>query len=181
MNRILSTGLASAMLVGGLVATASPASAAPLACPDAGMKGYKISDKSTVYKATNLKSDWFLDRDKPTLGYESNRTGTVSASGTAGVEAEAGAIFAKASASFSVTVGKEWSKSQTWQYSATAENKPGKTKVRLIMTHESKKFKARKWVIVNGPGGACKTSWQWSKWFTAPVKKNNNVWKLEYA
>jgi len=179
MNRILSTGLASAMLVGGLVATASPASAAAQGCTEAGQKGYKISDKSTVYKGTNLRSDWFLDKDKPTLGYESNKTGTVSASGTAGVEAEAGAIFAKASTSFSVTVGKEWSKSQTWSYSATAVNKAGKTKVRLIMTHEAKKFKARKWVIVNS-NGACKTSWKWTKWFTAPVKKNNNVWKLEY-
>jgi hypothetical protein len=180
MNRILSTGLASAMLVGGLVATASPATAAAQACPDEGMKGYKISNKSTVYKATNLKSDWFLDRDKPTIGYSSNKTGTVSASGTAGVTAEAGAIFAKASTSFSVTVGKSWSKSQTWSYSATAVNKSGKSKVRLIMTHEAKKFKARKWVIINGPNGACKTDWKWTKWFTAPVKKNNNVWKLEY-
>ena len=122
--------------------------------------GYSISDKSTVYKATNLASDWFLDKDKPTLGYSSNKTGTVSASGTAGVTAEVGAIFAKASTSFSVTVGKTWSKSQTWSYSATAVNKAGKTKVRLIMTHEAKKFKARKYVITNGSGGTCHTTWE---------------------
>ncbi|MFJ9355861.1 hypothetical protein [Streptomyces mirabilis] len=180
MNRLVGTGLASAMLVSGLVATAAPASAAPMGCPDAGDKGYAISDKSTLYKATNLHSEWFKDVDKPTIGYTSSKTGTLTAEGTAGVEAETGAIFAKASVSFSVTVGKSWSKSSSWNYSATAVNKAGKTKVRLTMFHEAKKFKAKKWIIVNASNGTCKTQWKWTKWFTAPVKKDSQVWGLEY-
>lgn len=173
MNRILSTGLASAMLVGGLVATASPASAS---CPEVGEKYYKITNKSTVRKSTNLHSEWMYDNLGGTLKYNQSTTAEVNASGTAGVEAEAGAIFAKASASFSVTVGGSWSKSSSWEYEIPAKNKAGKTKVRMTMFHEAKKFKVTK-TVIKAP---CRVVKVWSKWITAPVKKDSNVWGLEW-
>ncbi|GHE32759.1 hypothetical protein [Streptomyces capitiformicae] len=180
MNRIIGTGIASALLIGGTVASAAPASAAAQGCADVGMKGYKISNVSTLYKGTNIYSDWVDDTIKHSISYTKTKTGTVHASGTVGVEAEVGAIFAKAKTSASITVGKQWSKTQSWNYTFWPKNKAGKTKVRAILTHESKKFKVRKWVIVASSGGACKTSWKWTKWITAPVKKDSNVWRLQY-
>ncbi|WP_030929394.1 hypothetical protein [Streptomyces sp. NRRL S-646] len=178
MNRTIASGLTSALLVGGLAVGTSSASAAPMGCTDAGHKGYTISDKSTVYPGTNLFSDWVPDTNS-SVSYEHSATGTLTASGTAGVEAEAGAIFAKASTSFSVTVGKSWSHSQSWTYTLHPTDKAGKKWVRMRLFHEAKKFKAQKWIVVN-QGGACKTQTVWTKWFTAPVTKNSNYWNLEY-
>ncbi|BBC33206.1 hypothetical protein SGFS_045000 [Streptomyces graminofaciens] len=178
MRKIAGSAIASVIVAGGLVGLSGTPAFAGCA-PDRGT-GYTIFAKSTVYKATNLKSDWVFDKTKPTISYNENKTSTVSASGTAGVEAEAGVIFAKASTSFSVTVGGEWSKGSSWNYELPAENKPGKTKVRMVMYHEAKKFKTRKytWTL----GGNCKTTkkTKWTKTFVAPVKRNNNVWGLEY-
>lgn len=178
MNRAIAAGLTSTLLVGGLAAGTSSASAAPMGCSDAGHKGYTISNKSTVYPGTNLASDWVPDT-RADISYDQHATGTWTASGTAGVEAEAGAIFAKASTSFSVTVGKSWSHSEGWTYTLHPKDKAGKTLVRMRLFHEAKKFKAQKWIVVN-QSGACKTQTVWTKWFTAPVTKNSNVWGLEY-
>ena len=66
-------------------------------------------------------------------------------------------IFAKASTSFSLAVGKTWTKSDTWTYAATVKRKPGKTKGRLMMFHEAKSFTAHKYRVYTGAGGACKS------------------------
>jgi hypothetical protein len=178
VRKIASTLITTAVVAGGIVGgVASPASAA---CPPDRGTGYRITDKSTVSKPTNLHSEWMYDNLGGNLTYNHTATATVSASGTAGVTAEAGAIFASASVSFSVTVGKTWSKSNSWTYSIPAKNKAGKTKVRMTMFHESKKFKATKFTYYYD--GHCKyhESKKWSKWFTAPVKKDANVWGLEW-
>ncbi|MFI2430751.1 hypothetical protein [Streptomyces sp. NPDC018693] len=178
MKKIVSSALVSALLAGGVVTlAAAPASAA---CAPSPGKGYRITNKSTVSKPTNLHSEWMYDNLGGTLTYNEAKTAEVNASGTAGIEAEAGAIFAKASTSFSVTVGGSWSKTSNWTYSIPAKNKAGKTKVRMTMFHESKKFKATKYTYYYD--GNCKYHEKivWSKWITAPVKKNSNVWGLEW-
>ncbi|MEU1517023.1 hypothetical protein ABZ490_33580 [Streptomyces sp. NPDC005811] len=178
MLRISSALVTTAVVAGGIVTgVAAPASAA---CAPSPGTGYHITNKSTVSRPTNLHSEWMYDNLGGTLTYNHTRTATVSASGTAGVEAEAGVIFAKASTSFSVTVGKSWSKSNSWSYSIPAKNKAGKTKVRMTMFHESKKFKATKYSYYYD--GHCKyhETTKWSKWFVAPVKADANVWGLEW-
>ncbi|MFJ6724575.1 hypothetical protein ACIQPQ_06605 [Streptomyces sp. NPDC091281] len=178
MLRSASSVVSIAVLASGIVAgTAASASAA---CAPSPGKGYRISNKSTVSQPTNLHSEWMYDNLGGNLTYNKTSTATVSASGTVGVEAEAGAIFAKASTSFSVTVGKAWTKSSSWTYSIPAKNKAGKTKVRMTMFHESKKFKATKYTYRYDSRCRYQEKTVWSKWFTAPVKKDANVWGLEW-
>ncbi|WP_149185151.1 hypothetical protein [Streptomyces sp. TRM49041] len=175
MRRAFSVALTTAVLSGGIVVgTAAPASAR---CIDTGTY-YSIINKKTVWKPTNVHSDWA----KPgvTISYAKNKTGTWSATGTATVGADAGVVFAKASTSFSVAVGKSWSQSDTWTYAATVQKKKGKTRGRLMMYHESKSFTAHKYRVVTGAGGACKTKTVYKANITAPVKKNSNLWGIQY-
>ncbi|MCX4789121.1 MULTISPECIES: hypothetical protein [unclassified Streptomyces] len=177
MKRAIATLASTALLGAGLVgATAAPASAGAM-CD--GPAFYSIGDKKTVWVNTNIHSDW----GKPgvTLGYTKNRTGTWTATGTATVGAEAGVIFAKASTSFSVSLGKSWSKSDTWSYSATVQKKKGKTMGRLMMQHEAKGFSVTKYRWVPKSGGTCKKEKVWKKSNNvAPVKKNSNLWGIQY-
>ncbi|GHE32717.1 hypothetical protein [Streptomyces capitiformicae] len=181
MKRLVGTTLATVVVAGGLVgATSAPAFAG--CAPERGTK-YTIYNKSTVYKGTNLASTWmdFRSAESVTVSYEDNNTASWNASGTAGIEAEAGVIFAKASTSFSVTIGKEWSKSKSWNYSMTAKKPKGKKQVRMRYFHEAKKFSVHKqtWVI----NGNCKTLYttKWRKTIVGPAKRSSNdVWRLEY-
>lgn len=178
MRKLASSVVTTAIVAGGMVGgVAAPTSAA--CAPNPG-KGYKITNKSTVQKSTNLHSDWMYDHLGGNLTYNATSTAEVNASGTAGVEAEAGAIFAKASASFSVTVGGSWSRSSSWEYSIPAKNKAGKTKVRMTMFHESKKFKVRKYTYRYNANCKYVEKTVWTKWMVAPVKSNSNVWGLEW-
>ncbi|MFE7359256.1 hypothetical protein ACFU8Q_40855 [Streptomyces sp. NPDC057543] len=177
MKRAIATLVSTAMLGAGVVgATASPASAGEI-CDAPPV--YTIGDKKTVWVNTNIHSDW----GKPgvTLGYTKNRTGTWTATGTATVGAEAGVIFAKASSSFSVSLGKSWSKSDTWSYSATVQKKKGKTMGRLMMQHEAKGFSVTKYRFAAKAGGHCQKVKVWKKSNNvAPVKKNSNLWGIQY-
>lgn len=175
MRRALSAALTTVVLSGGIiVSTAAPAAAA---CDQTGTY-YSILNKKTVWKPTNVHSDWA--RPGVTISYSKNKTGTWTATGTATVGADAGVIFAKASASFSVSVGKSWSQSDTWTYSATVKKKPGKTRGRLMMYHEAKGFTAHKYRVFTGRGGVCKTETIYKANITAPVKKNSNLWGIQY-
>lgn len=178
MKRVISTIVSAALLGAGVVAgTAAPASAGAR-CDDSPI--YSIGDKKTVWKATNLHSDW--GRPGITLRYESKAEATTTASGTATVGTEAGVIFAKASASLSVTVGRSWAKSHTWSYSGTVQKKKGKTRGRLMMYHEAKGFSVTKYRMVPKNTGGCKKSKVWKKSNNvAPVKRNNNLWGIQYA
>ncbi|MFC9755890.1 hypothetical protein [Streptomyces sp. NPDC056921] len=118
-----------------------------------------------------------------TISYAKNKTGSWTATGTATVGAEAGVIFAKASTSFSVAIGKTWSKSDTWTYSAKVEKKKkkGKTRGRLMMYHEAKGFSVTKSHLEPKPGGGCKKVTNWKKPDNvAPVKKSSNLWGIQY-
>ncbi|MFF3409037.1 hypothetical protein ACFYW8_23080 [Streptomyces sp. NPDC002742] len=179
MLRIASALVSTAVVATGIVAVTAGTASAACPPPSPG-KSYRITNKSTVSKSTNLHSDWVYDNLGGNLTYNHSKTATTSASGTWGVEAEAGVIFAKASKSFSVTVGKSWSKSSSWSYSIPARNKAGKTKVRMTMFHESKKFLATKYTYSFDARCRYHEKKVWAKWFTAPVKKDSNVWGLEW-
>ncbi|MFF9393018.1 hypothetical protein [Streptomyces griseoluteus] len=178
MRRALSTVLSATLLSGGAVAiSASPASAG-IACSNSPI--YSISDKHTVWKATNVHSDWA--RPGVTISYAKNKTGSWTATGTAQFGTEAGVIFAKASTSFSVSVGKTWSKSDTWTYSATVKKQSGKSKGRLMMYHEAKGFSVTKYRLVPNGQQKCVKSKVWKKTgAVAPVKRNNNLWGIQYG
>ncbi|MFC8626733.1 hypothetical protein [Streptomyces anulatus] len=177
MKRLVSTTISAALIGAGLVAgAAAPASAAPN-CGDTTQ--YSIGNKKTVWRTTQVHSDWA----KPgvTISYAKNKTGSVTATGTATLGAEAGVVFSKASASFSVSVGKTWSKSDTWTYSAKVKKKAGKSRGRLMMYHQAKGFSVTKWRWVPS-ATSCKKKVYWKKSnIVAPVKKNSNLWGIQYA
>ncbi|THA60787.1 hypothetical protein E6P78_26330 [Streptomyces sp. A0958] len=178
MKRAISTVVTTALLGAGTVAvTAAPVSAAPkVTCDQTPI--YSIGDKKTVWRPTNVHSDWM----KPGIGttYTTTKTGTWTATGTATVGAEAGVIFAKASTSFSVSVGYSWSKSGSWSYTATVPKKKGKTRGRLMMYHSAKGFSVTKYRLHSTSTG-CKKTKLWKKSNNvAPVKKNENLWGIQY-
>ncbi|MFF2325139.1 MULTISPECIES: hypothetical protein [unclassified Streptomyces] len=178
MKLVLSTVLTTALLSAGVVAVSAGSAAAGTKCDDSPI--YSIGNKKTVWRATNVHSDWA----KPgvTISYAKNKTGTWTATGTATVGAEAGVIFAKASTSFSVSVGKSWSKSDTWTYAATVKKKKGKSRGRLMMYHQAKGFSVTKYRLEPKAGGGCKKVKVWKKSNNvAPVKKSTNLWGIQYA
>ncbi|MET7648121.1 hypothetical protein ABZS83_31745 [Streptomyces sp. NPDC005426] len=177
MKRVISTVVSAALLGAGVVAGAAAPASAGAACDSSPI--YSIGDKKTVWRATQVHSDWA--RPGVTITYAKNKTGSWTATGTATVGTEAGAIFAKASASFSVSVGKTWSKSDTWTYSAKVEKKKGKTRGRLMMYHEAKGFSVTKYRMVPKSTGGCKKSKVWKKSNNvAPVRKSSNLWGIQY-
>ncbi|MFJ7942625.1 hypothetical protein ACIQ6K_02975 [Streptomyces sp. NPDC096354] len=177
MKRVIATLLSTTLLGAGAIAAAATPAAAGTKCPDSPI--YSIGDKKTVWRNTNLHSDW--GRPGVTLKYEQKAEGTTTATGTATVGTEAGAIFAKASASFSVAVGHSWAKSHSWSYSATVEKKKGKTRGRLMMQHEAKGFSVTKYRMEPKSTGGCRKVKIWRKANNvAPVKKSSNLWGIQY-
>ncbi|HEX2689010.1 MAG TPA: hypothetical protein VHN14_20450 [Kofleriaceae bacterium] len=96
---------------------------------------YQFSSVRKSALMTNVRSAW-ADGGF-TINYQENKTATVNASVTGTVSAEAGIVFAKASASIGVTVGGSWSKSSTWSYSAQV---PKGMEGRIVMYRESRAF-----------------------------------------
>jgi hypothetical protein len=167
--RLASLLVSAALAAGGFLVL--PASTASAACADAGEVYYKISNVSKSRQSTNLRSDYL--RGPGTISYSKNKTATVSATGTVTVGAEAGVIFAKASASASVSLGGSWSHGGTWSYTKSVPK--GKT-ARLVMFHESRKFTVKKYQY----DGRCNSIKKWERHVNAPVKKSVNVWDLQY-
>ncbi|GAB2979519.1 hypothetical protein [Nocardioides montaniterrae] len=165
-------------VVGGVAAPAAHASCPP---PDSSAQYiYKFANKTTTYHSTNLASDWVYWPQGGSINYTKNTTGTTSASVTATVSAEAGVIFAKASTSFGITVGKTWSKSQVWSYTANVPSGTG-YRYRLHMYHYSLNFDVMKktWSY-----GTCGYINYWSSWqhvAHAPVASSSNIWRLDRA
>lgn len=147
--------------------TASPA----LARCDAPNYIYKFTKVSKSKRLTNLRSDYL--KGPGAITYEETKTASTKAEMTASVSAEAGVVFAKASTSIGVTVGKEWSKSGSWSYQAKVDR--GRT-ARLVMWHVSRKFLVTKKRL--DPEG-CSYHRVYRAWVNAPVKANTNVWKLQ--
>lgn len=178
MRRALSTVLCTALLSGGAITISASPAAAGIACSNSPI--YSVGDKRTVWKPTNIHSDWA--RPGVTISYAKNKTGSWTATGTAQFGAETGAVFGKVSASFSVSVGKTWSRSDTWTYSATVKKQPGKSKGRLMMYHEAKGFSVTKYRLVPNGQQKCVKQKIWKKTgAVAPVKRNNNLWGIQYG
>jgi hypothetical protein len=138
-------------------------------CPEVGEVSYTITNGAKAWKATNLRSDYLTGPG--TITYSKNTTATVSASLTGTTSAEAGIIFAKASASLSVTVGGSYSWSDVWSYSAVVPS--GQTK-RLQQYKDSRSFTVKKTQII----APCNVRTVWTKNVTAPVKNHVYKWAL---
>lgn len=132
---------------------------------------YKFTKVSKSRRLSNLRSDYL--EGPGTISYSRTKTAVAKAAMTATVAAEAGVVFAKASTSLGVTVGKEWSKSGTWTYSKPVP--AGKT-ARLVMWHQSRKFLVTKKRL---DGNECRYIRVYRSWVNAPVAANINVWGLQ--
>ncbi|MFJ2112444.1 hypothetical protein ACIOEX_11220 [Streptomyces sp. NPDC087850] len=176
MKRIVSTALAAALVSGGTIALGVTPASAAAACDKS--PNYSISKKSTVWRATNLHSDWV--RPGIEIQYSKSATGTWSATGSATVGAEAGVIFAKAEVSFGVELTRSWEKSGSWSYTATPKKKAGKTMGRLMMHHSAKSFTVTKWNMVSSGANKCKKRVLYTKTGVVPVKRNENLWGIQY-
>lgn len=148
-----------------------PATTASASCLEVGNVYYSFKNVKTS-KATNLKSDYL--KGPGTISYSMNKTGTVSATITGTTSVEAGVILAKASAFIGVSVGKTWSRGDTWTYTKSVPK--GKT-ARLVIFHETRSMTVTK-TRIEGP---CRVVKVWTKNVKAPRKANLNVWKLDYA
>ncbi|MFB9906361.1 hypothetical protein [Allokutzneria oryzae] len=164
---VTSTALALTAVVG--PAAAGIGAQALAACPEVGQNFYAISNGKVAWKATNLRSDYLTGPGAIT--YSKNSTSETNASLTGTTTAEAGAIFAKASVSLGVQVGKSWSKGDTWSYRADVP--AGKT-MRLQQFKEARSFTVKKTTIV----APCNVKTVWTKSVVAPVKNNNFKWSL---
>jgi hypothetical protein len=163
------------------VAVSTPAHAAPAptaAGTDAGCRppdgNYDLYSFSSVSNATlpsNLYSDYIVG--PATITYNQTKTAQVNASMTATVSAEAGIVFAKASASLGVTVGASWSQASSWSYSKSV---PAGRTARLRMYHNAKRFTVTKkhWYSTTCSYRVVHTST-----VVAPVKPGSNTWNLE--
>ncbi|HWS34703.1 MAG TPA: hypothetical protein VN408_18425 [Actinoplanes sp.] len=156
----------------GFVAAITPGSAALAAC-DAAPKvktQYTFKDKRYTTLATSLKSAWV--QGPAQITYHKTTTSTVSAEVTATVSAEAGIVFAKASASLGVTVGASYSKSEEWEYSkAVPKGKDGQ----LRMYHDALGFTVTKKVW---DGSRCNFKHAYTSKVVAPRKTGEDYWKL---
>ncbi len=164
-----------AALVVAVLASATITMAAPTAAsarPICERSIYKITNVSKSSKMTNLQSDYL--RGPGTINYTATKTGSVTATASASVTAEAGVVFAKASATAGVSLGKTWSKAGSWSY--TKPVPAGKT-ARLVMMHETRRFTVTKLQA----DASCRYSTVYSSSVNAPVIQNLNVWTLDYA
>lgn len=163
-----------ASMIGALVVPVVTATTAMAQCPPDGPTTiYKFTHVSTSSKATNLHSDYI--EGPATVSYNQSATATVSASMIATVSAEAGVVFAKASASLGVTVGASYSKANSWTYSKPVPK--GKT-ARLTLFHDTRIFTVTK---LRWNPGRCGFNTVYSSAVNAPLKSNSaNVWKLQY-
>jgi hypothetical protein len=164
--------VAAAALGAACLVAVGPAGPAAAVCPEVGNVYYTFSQVSTSRKMSNLRSDYL--KGPGTISYSKSKTAEVNASMSASVEAEAGVVFAKASASIGTSVGASWSKSGTWSYSKDVP--AGKT-AQLVMYHTTKKFVVTKKKIV----APCTLVTVYTSSVNAPVKTSTaNVWDLNY-
>jgi hypothetical protein len=175
MKRMLVSALTTLGLVGGsVVAMATPSVAAGCQPDRDDLKPlYKVSKVQNAKLATNLYSDYITGPGS--IGYHKSKTAVVTAQASVEVTAEAGAVFAAASTSIGVSVGKSWSKTQEWSY--TLQVPSGKT-ARMRMYHTAKSFTVDKYIW--SVRTCSKSIKKWSHRVVAPVKSDSNIWALEY-
>ena len=148
------------LLASGSIVGVAAAPAANAACDDVGKAYYTVTSKAWTWKATSLTSSYV--RGPGSVSLTKGRTWTVSASATGTTSAEAGVIFAKASASVSVTLGGSYSGTQSFTY--TLNVPAGKTQ-RLQQYKRALKFTIVKKRVV----APCNFQTVWTKTITAPT------------
>jgi hypothetical protein len=172
MSHRLHALVASGALLLALLVVADPAAAR---CPPEDFPTYyKYSSVTTIWLPTNLTSSWLVGPG--TITYSETTTSEVNGSVTGTISAEAGIVFAKASASIGVTVGGSYAKSGTWTYSASVA--AGKT-ARLQQYRESRQSTVSKMVY----DGYCNYKVALTGTMKAPRTASNNalfLWKLVY-
>jgi len=183
MKRIITVlSLIAGMLVpafGATVLVAGPASARCVP-PGNDTTIFSFSKKVYSYQPTAVKSDWvWPKRGDMTITYNQTKSYTNTASVTATVSAEAGVIFAKASTSLGVSVGRSWGQSKSWSYSAHVA-KNAKHKYRLHLYHQAVSFSVmeKHWNF-----NRCNWDNAWKSWQPvkhAPLKNaSRNVWRID--
>jgi len=172
MNRRLWTGIASVALVlpSAVVAGASPSLAA---CPEYGQVYYKFTNVTTSSRPTSVMSAYI--EGPGSISRTVSETATTSASMSATVAAEAGVVFAKASTSIGVGVGKDWSKTSSWSYTL---NVAAGTTARVRLYHESRRFTVTKQKV----NAYCGLSTVYTSTVDAPRTSSTSyaVFKREY-
>jgi hypothetical protein len=181
MRRIFATVLP--LLVGLLTPLALVVPSASAACaPDGKSVIYRFKDRTTVFHPTNLASQWVHLPNGGSITYNQTKTKEVNAATTATVSAEAGAIFASASASFGLTIGGSYSKSDSWNYTANVP-RDADHRYRLHQYHYSLTFKVMKKRWSTSTCAYTTNVWgTWQKVRHAPQRsERNSVWRLDKA
>lgn len=170
--------LAAAVLVAGTLTPLAMAAPAYAYClpPDGQYTIWSITNKDFRYYPTNLHSNWVMYTG--TITYRERSTLKVNGEFSASVDANAGVIFAHASASANLKVGVSYSKTQQWDYSAHVTHKRGYKK-RLHAYHWVLYFTVaeKRWATAT-----CeyKTMSGWPQRVKhSPAKDDNTVWRVD--
>ncbi|WP_405069889.1 hypothetical protein OG558_09565 [Kribbella sp. NBC_01510] len=167
------------LLVTCLVVPSVPASAtpAPATAPAAGKKcntrtiNWYTRYGKEVYVGTNLHSDWFEGPGRIT--YSRTATSESNSAWTGDLGVSVSAVIAEIQSKYSKTVGKSYSVSQNWSY--TAEVKAGQVR-RLQQLKQSWMVQVVRWRYTTSN---CKKTKEISKkTATFPVKNHDYMWIL---
>ncbi len=170
MKKFEKIGLAVAMMFAFLVPTLASSSAHAIC--DADRTIYEFKAVKGTERLTNVRGDWMEAGFR--AAYNDTTTATVNASMTATVSAEAGIVFAKASASIGMTVGASWSKAKSWTY--TGPEVPRGKEGRVVMYRESRKFT----VVKKSLRSPCTYVTVYSASVEAPTIFGTNIWRMQY-
>ena len=137
MKRIL---LAVPVLVAASISALAGAPSAHASCaPDGALTNYATHNVVRMYQPTNLASPWQAGKAGGSITYHQTATESTSASLSTTVGADAGVIFAHASTSIGVTVGKTWTYSQEWNNTLNTPS-DANTLYRMHLYHVSYTF-----------------------------------------
>ncbi|MEI5672782.1 MULTISPECIES: hypothetical protein [unclassified Nocardioides] len=178
-RRITSAVAATALMGVGLVSTAGVASAADCSmAPDGQTTIWSITGITSGTAPTGLESNWV--EGSGSINYSESATASTTATVSASVSAEAGVIFAQASATAGVSLAQQWGATKTWSYTL---NTPGAAGVQYQMyqTQETRSFTASKLRYQLQSNGRCGYSPTGTSGTVsnAPVNSESTlVWKL---
>lgn len=131
---------------------------------------YSFTNVVNSSRPTNLKSAYITGPG--TIGYNRNTTATASASMTATVSAEAGIVFAKASASVGATVGASYAVTDGFTYTL---NVPAGQRRAMQLYQGSKSFVVTRKILQTG---TCRYVTSYSSSTNAPRKARYDEWRL---
>jgi hypothetical protein len=162
--------LFAALLALGFLIPLTASSKAYAIC-DGPRKIYTISNGRKTQRVV-LASDWMEAGIR--AGYHQSAMAQWNASVNASVSAEGSVIFAKASATLGVTVGRTWGTTKVWNYDGPAV--PRGKKGRLVLYHEGRGFVVTK-ESLRAP---CRYVTDWSYAVDAPTSAGYNIWRMQY-